>query len=101
MKERHFRVGCVAKTHHECWCVIASSTHPTEWMRGMFVRTRGHTTGLVQSHGIGSNQYSSVSDVAGSGPARESYKELFAVDAELNRTAKGVIDRILHLRDSL
>ena len=29
------------------------------------------------------------------------HKELFAVDAELNRTAKGVIDRILHLRDSL
>jgi len=39
--------------------------------------------------------------VAGSGPARESNKELFAVDADLNRTAKGVIDRILHLRDSL
>jgi hypothetical protein len=29
------------------------------------------------------------------------YKECFAVDAELKRSAKGVIDRILHLRDSL
>ena len=28
-------------------------------------------------------------------------QELFAVDADLKRTAKGVIDRILHLRDSL
>jgi hypothetical protein len=28
-------------------------------------------------------------------------QELFAVDAELKRTAKGIIDRILHLRDSL
>jgi len=28
-------------------------------------------------------------------------KELFAVDADLKKTAKGVIDRILHLRDSL
>ena len=27
--------------------------------------------------------------------------ELFAVDADLKRTAKSVIDRILHLRDSL
>ena len=29
------------------------------------------------------------------------HKECFAVDAELKRSAKGVIDRILHLRDSL
>jgi hypothetical protein len=29
------------------------------------------------------------------------HKERFAVDAELKRSAKGVIDRILHLRDSL
>ena len=29
------------------------------------------------------------------------FQELLAVDAELKRAAKGVIDRILHLRDSL
>jgi hypothetical protein len=33
--------------------------------------------------------------------ARPFAKESFAVDAELKRSAKNVIDRILHLRDSL
>ena len=56
------------------------------------------TNGLVQSRAIGFNQ--EIGSSAAADPIALP-EELFAVDADLKRTAKGVIDRILHLRDSL
>jgi hypothetical protein len=64
---------------------------------------------LVRLSEIGSNKDATpgtwgsmpVSDARSSIESAFDHQELFAVDADLKRMAKGIIDRILHLRDSL